>query len=85
MGICTKLSEIDFQICDDFAHPSCDALHEMPATLRKTCATNLHNTHPSRPPPPPVLETSDNISTLASPVENPLEITRMGSEIFEVI
>ena len=33
--ICTKLSEINFQICDNFAHLSSDVRNEVPAILRK--------------------------------------------------
>ena len=34
-GICINLSEFDFGICDNFAHPSCDVRNEIPSMLRK--------------------------------------------------
>ena len=46
-GICIKWSKIDLrQICDNFAHPSCDVRNEMQDILLKSSAqfaTNLHN------------------------------------------
>ena len=45
-GICIKLSEIDFQICDNFAHPSSDVRNEVPTILRNfgaQFATDLRN------------------------------------------
>ena len=38
-GICIKLSEIDFQICDNFAHPSSDVRNKSPANFAQIWRT----------------------------------------------
>ena len=57
-GVCIKLAEFDFRICDNFAHPSCDARNKNTSNLRK-CGRNLHQICATPPLPTPPLGISE--------------------------